>query len=559
MGVAFPLAPRARSLGVGLDLPWAGEVGLEVGADGREGPTERVARFFEGHAAPFGHAFVSLQARDRSVPRLEDYVEAWDALFSRVPQITRALHHTALSVGSLVPVDRRATLALTAALSERYDLAWVNEDVGLWSLDGRPLPYPLPPVLDARALAPAVRAVRECQRALPVPFVIEFPGFSESASVTLGAMHAYDFFRVLAEEAEAPVTLDVGHLLSYQWLRGRRGDALFDELERLPLAHAFELHLAGSSIVDGAFVDAHHGALLEAQIELAARLAARCPNLRAITFEDPAIDASGALDAVSATSFAALSRRMARWLAEPESSAPSPPPPPPSRARTPEIDLAPLERALAADVLGHARASLDPTLSALLEPAHGSIASLRALCVARTFARVHRGVGRLEDRFPTAFAAWRAHHPDDASLALLAEAFFAAPETAAFREGLAETDGACIEEVFADFADRVGLGDAVAREEERARAIIRALAITPRPGFRVPSFVRTREHGFAIVVRGDAPTLHAASRGRYVRGPITRLVADLIEGARQGDVAARHGVSEAALRRAQAELARLGL
>jgi uncharacterized protein (UPF0276 family) len=140
-----------------------------------------------------------------------------------------------------------------------------------------------------------VRNTAEVQARLPVPLLVEFPGFSEGNSLVLGTMHAYDFFRRVVEETGSPATLDVGHLLSYQWLRGRRREAMYDELDRLPLDHCFEIHLSGCSIVGGRFHDAHHGVLLDEQLELLGRLGPRCSNLRAVTYEDPKFDGDGAL------------------------------------------------------------------------------------------------------------------------------------------------------------------------------------------------------------------------------------------------------------------------
>lgn len=571
MTVGCPSAPAARSLGIGLDLPWAGEVGFTRRPDGSEGPTDRLARFLAGPVARgAGHLFVSLQARDRARPRWADYQPAWDALFAALPPGPRGLHHTALSLGSLVPIDRDATLAMTAALIERHGLAWVNEDLGFWSLDGKPLPYPLPPVLDRRALAPAARAVRACQRALPAPLVLEFPGFTDDGSVTLGAMHAYDFVRALAEATDAPVTLDVGHLLSYQWLRGRRGEALFDELHRLPLAHAFELHLAGSAIVDGHFVDAHHGALLDAQLELAARLVERCPALRAVTFEDPVIDADGGLDPVSAASLDRLRLRLAGWLAG--AGAASPPLTLPSLGSLvgddhrgggadldrDVVDLAPVERALAAEVAGRPPPALPDALAALAVPTAGSFASVRRLWRGRMLGRVHRGLGTLADRFPATFAAWRAARPAADDDALAAE-LLAADEALAWREGLTAGDGASIEETFAAFADRLALGDAVTREDEAAGAMVRALALTPDPAFRVPAWVRRRRAGHLVVTRRGPAVLHAAIGGRYLRGPVTPLLVDLLDDVAAATIAAGRGLSLAAVARAEDELTRLGL
>ncbi len=258
--------------------------------------------------------FVSWQPRGRSELRADDYYRAWDDLFAHIATPVRALHHTALNLGTMEPYDRRAIFRLTNDLVERYQLRWINEDLGLWSLGGKPLPYPMPPLFTDSGLRAAARNVRECQDALAVPVVVEFPGFAEQLSPVIGTWHPYDYLRVLCEETGSPATLDVGHLLSYQWWRGKRGAALFEELERLPLEQAFELHLAGSDIVEGRFVDAHHGRLLDEQLELCKRLLALCPNLHAVTFEDPRFDDAGVLEPASAKSLQALREITRDWV-----------------------------------------------------------------------------------------------------------------------------------------------------------------------------------------------------------------------------------------------------
>jgi uncharacterized protein (UPF0276 family) len=302
-----------RGLGVGLDLPWAETTGFG-GGDVLAAP---VRAYLQKNANDWSHAFFSWQPRDRASPKLADYAPAWDDLFALLPAaLPRALHHTALNLGALGSYRRGALLDFTNALIDRYDLRWVNEDVGLWSLAGRPLPYPLPPILDGDGLRRTIANVRECQAALAVPLVLEFPGFSRGVSIVIGDLHAYDFFRVLAEETEAPVTLDVGHLLSWQWWCGRRGAALFDELERLPLAHCFEVHLSGCEIVDDRFVDAHHGILLDEQLQLLERLLALCPNLHAVTYEDPRFDERGVLLATNQPSWRRLLETVRPWTSE---------------------------------------------------------------------------------------------------------------------------------------------------------------------------------------------------------------------------------------------------
>jgi uncharacterized protein (UPF0276 family) len=311
--IRFPAHGR-RGIGVGLDLPWNGATGFGHDPIRGDALVERVRSFLQAHAQSWSHAFFSWQPRDRAPPRLEDYLGAWSDLRAALPmELPVALHHTALNLGALGSYRRGELCDFTNALCERCRLQWVNEDLGLWSLAGRPLPYPLPPLLTDDGLRAAVANVRECQRALSVPLLVEFPGFARGVSLVVGGWNAYDFFRLLAVETDAPVTLDIGHLLSWQWWRGRRGEALYDELDRLPLEHCFEIHLSGCEIADGRFVDAHHGKILAEQWTLFERILPLCPNLRAITFEDPRLEVAGTMEPASAPSWQRIEEVTAWW------------------------------------------------------------------------------------------------------------------------------------------------------------------------------------------------------------------------------------------------------
>jgi uncharacterized protein (UPF0276 family) len=533
MAVRFPSVAR-RGLGVGMDMPWTGTPGA-VGFGPGDHLSQATRRFLSSSAAEWSHAFFSWQARDRAPPRLVDYSAAWDDLAAALPDgLPRALHHTALDLAALGPCARDELLAFTNALCERYHLGWVNEDVGFWSLAGRPLPYPLPPLLTDEGLAAAVENVRECQRSLIVPLVLEFPGFDRGASVVLGEIDAYDFFRRLAEHTGAPVTLDVGHLLSWRWWRGLRGDALYHDLDRLPLDHCFEVHLSGCSIAGDHFIDAHHGDLLDEQLELLARLLPRCTNLRAVTFEDPRLDGDGQLLPASARSWQRLQEVTRSWISSVDGHG-SPSAPDPGVSAIGFVDRpngARLEAALAALLYdAHARAGLGETTidhhfrrldrAQLDEAARGVLRLVRE--------RVHRGVGAIAEWYPRTLAAWRAAHPHDADLEELATRFCASPHCASWRELDALAPGISIEEALYRFFDEHDVGDAATREDEFLGTVVRALAVTPDARFVWPSALRRAPGGCFAVTR--ALVLHAAVEGRYLRGPLTPLVAAILEGA----------------------------
>ncbi len=222
------------------------------------------------------------------------------------PRLARGLHHTALNLAASSQHRREELLPFTNALIRRYQLRWVNEDLGFWSLRGRPLPYPLPPLLTDDGLAVCVRNCLECVEELEAPLLVEFPGFSEGWSVCKGDWDAYDFFREVVEQSGAACTLDTGHLLSWRLRQGHRGPALLEGLERLPLEHCFEVHLSGVNIRGDAFYDTHDGRLIDEQLMLLQALQRLCPNLNLVTFEDPVIEGVGILDAPSKQSLTAL-------------------------------------------------------------------------------------------------------------------------------------------------------------------------------------------------------------------------------------------------------------
>ena len=318
----LPAVEKRLGLGVGLDLPWGAPIGMARDARRGDHVTDRVISFLEAHSDAFSYLFASWQPKSRARLDAADYFQAYDDLFGRAPRFRqRALHQTSFDLGAMERYDRAPIIDFTNALIDRYQLAWVNEDLGLWSIRGRPLPYPLPPYLTRAGLSAAIRNTSEVQRRLAAPLLVEFPGFTEGASFFIGTMHAYDFFREVVEESGSPATLDVGHLLSYQWLRGKRDKALFEDLDLLPTKSCFEIHLSGCQVVDGRFMDFHHGLLLDEQLELLQLLLARCPNLRAITYEDPRFDAGGNLLRKTVPSFERLRRIADRWAGRVEEPA----------------------------------------------------------------------------------------------------------------------------------------------------------------------------------------------------------------------------------------------
>lgn len=301
---------NAPQLGVGMDMPWGGVQGFETSPAG-DVVTPNISAFFERNAHHFRHVFLAFQPKSRATLKAEDYFPAFESFFDCchcIPE--RALHHTMLNLAGEEGYARGALIEFTNKLVERFDIQWINEDVGIWSLRGKALPYPLPPILTEHSLSLAVAAVQQTKRQLAVPLILEFPGFTEGSAIIIGNMHAYDYFRALADETDSLVNLDTGHLISYQYLRGRRGDDLVGEIDRLPLERCFEIHLAGSELSPTGFRDMHHGVLLPQQLALLGSLIPRCSKLHAVTYEDPRFTQDGALLEATRASFERLRQIM---------------------------------------------------------------------------------------------------------------------------------------------------------------------------------------------------------------------------------------------------------
>lgn len=314
--LAEATASRTRprlGLGVGMDLPW----GMPVGFDpATQSVTPRVAAFIRRNISDYSYMFFAFQPRGASALTLDAYAPAYRRLRSLLPEgLPWAFHHTMLNLGNVQRYDRRRIYAFTSSLIELFNFSWVVEDIGIWSINGLPLPYPLPPYFTEEGLQVVVRNVIDARKNIVVPLHIEFPGVTDGVSVVVGHIDAYDYFNRLAEDADAWVTIDVGHLLAWRWHIGHRGEGLYGDLDKLPLDRCRELHLSGCGIVRGRFRDLHHGVLLDEQIRLCEMLLPLCPNLVGVTYEDPRYNESGCLVPRSVPNFARLQKLVGQWSA----------------------------------------------------------------------------------------------------------------------------------------------------------------------------------------------------------------------------------------------------
>jgi uncharacterized protein len=316
MAARFPLGPTKVELGVGLDLQWGQDPGLVKDPVRGDIVSDDVVALLEEHAASAKHLSISWQPRRRTHVEARDYFPAYDDLFGRIGDrfTSRALHHTALSRRAVEAYRRGELLEVTNALIDRYGFGWVSEDVGLWPIQGKP-PNATGPRLNQEGLWAAIRHARVVRAGLEVPLLIDFPGFATSAGVHEGPIHAYDFFRSVAEEGDVAVAFDTAKLLAYQWQRDRRGADLFGDLDRLPLGRCFEIQVSGRDGKSGRSFEGPSEALFEAQLGLLERLAPLCPNVRVIAYEGPLFDSGGEVSKATIDGFARLREGVASWRA----------------------------------------------------------------------------------------------------------------------------------------------------------------------------------------------------------------------------------------------------
>ena len=311
--IKFPNVKEKLGLGLGMDLPWGEDIGFSSKGD-HDDITPKMKGFFQNYKDEFNYIFFAFQPKNRSVLKAEDYFDAYDRLFEANPHLkARAFHQTILNMGATEYYKKTEIIEFTNKIIERYDIRWIVEDLGLWSIKGKTVPFPLPPYMTPAGLEACIKNINEYQSELAVPVSVEFPGFTEGTNFFIGEINGFDYFRTLVEETNSPITIDIGHILSYQWLLGNTNEKMFNGLEKLPFENCFELHLSGCQIIKGKFRDLHHGVLMDEQIQLLDYLLPLCPNLKAVTYEDPKYTDEGILIPKSQKNYQRMKEAVEKW------------------------------------------------------------------------------------------------------------------------------------------------------------------------------------------------------------------------------------------------------
>lgn len=196
--------------------------------------------------------------------------------------------------------------------------------------------------------------------------------------------------------------------------------------------------------------------------------------------------------------------------------------------------------------------------------AHGidsaAVMRLAARMARDTLARRHAGGGSLLELYPECIESWQKRHPQYSDLLELAYCFMDSPAFRLYRELPFCGVGLSLEECFFRFAEVEGLAEPAVREHEFLAAMLKLLVASPTAQFHLPSIIRTAAHGFFAISTRGAPTLFAALKGRYVYGPLSPFLVELLDlNVNATKVAARHGVPELVLHRSLEKFSQLGL
>lgn len=190
-----------------------------------------------------------------------------------------------------------------------------------------------------------------------------------------------------------------------------------------------------------------------------------------------------------------------------------------------------------------------------------TLAELGATIAMDLVSRKHVGSGSLLDLYPRTIDAFRRRHEidDDATLEL-AYAFMDSAAFDDYREFPHAGAGTTLEEAFYRFAEAEDLGDPVVREAEFLAAMARLLCANPRIDAPLPAELRRASKGhYAVSARG-ARVLYGVLLGRFVTGPLTPFLADLLaDGADYEKTAERHRVSNTVLAESLRLLSDLGI
>jgi uncharacterized protein len=212
---------------------------------------------------------------------LEDQVDVLDWVAPRRPLIA---HSIGMSIGSAGLFDEDY-LAELARWQKRYGFAWHSEHLSFSRIaDGaggdRHAGVALPLPCDEEALQLVAARVQRVKASVPVPFLLENNVYF--APVPEEDMREAEFLNRLTATSGCGLLLDVHNVYANARNHGHDARAFLGSLD---LSRVVEVHVAGGSEIDGAYLDSHTGPCPDDVWALLEVVVPKAPNLRAVTFE----------------------------------------------------------------------------------------------------------------------------------------------------------------------------------------------------------------------------------------------------------------------------------
>jgi uncharacterized protein (UPF0276 family) len=173
-----------------------------------------------------------------------------------------ALHGVSMSIGSTDPLDL-TYLRKLKALAERTKAHWVSDHLCWTGVMGRNTHDLLPMPYTEEALRHTVGRVKQVSEILERPLVLENPSsYVEFAASTLPE---WDFLRLLAEEADCGLLLDVNNVYVSSVNHSFDPTVYIDSI---PAERVVQYHLAGHTHKGTHILDTHTGHALPEVWEL---------------------------------------------------------------------------------------------------------------------------------------------------------------------------------------------------------------------------------------------------------------------------------------------------
>jgi len=168
------------------------------------------------------------------------------------------LHGVSLSIGSADPLNRDYLKKL-AALSRRFEPAWISDHLCWTGVGGRNLHDLLPLPYTEEAVRHVASRIRQVQEMLGRHILME--NVSSYLTFKHSTLTEWEFLSAVAEEADCAILLDINNIYVSAFNHGFEAERY---LEAVPAERVVQFHLAGHSDHGSYLLDTHDHPVCEA-------------------------------------------------------------------------------------------------------------------------------------------------------------------------------------------------------------------------------------------------------------------------------------------------------